>query len=65
MWRLTLHELSSKWPYYASWDSLHDHLKDVPWEDIFKPSASAAAAAASDFCEWVHFGIDVYIPHRK
>ena len=34
----------------ADWDSLHDHLRDVPWEDIFKLSASAAA---SEFCEWV------------
>ena len=46
----------------ADWDGLHDHLRDVPWEDIFKLSASAAA---SEFCEWVQFGIDVYIPHRK
>ena len=37
-------------------------LRDVPWEDIFKLSASAAA---SEFCEWVQVGIDVYIPHRK
>ena len=35
-----------------------DHLRDVPWEDIFKLSASAAA---SEFCEWVQVGIDVYI----
>ena len=35
---------------------------DVPWEDIFKFGASAAA---SEFCEWVQLGIDVYIPHRK
>ena len=34
---------------YADWDSLHDHLRDVPWEDIFKFSASVAA---SEFCEW-------------
>ena len=34
---------------------------DVPWEDIFKLSASAA----SEFCEWVQLGIDVYIPHIK
>ena len=20
----------------ADWDNLHDHLRDVPWEDIFK-----------------------------
>ena len=37
-------------------------MKDVPWEDIFKLSASAAA---SEFFEWVQAGIDVYIPHRK
>ena len=29
---------------------------------IFKLSAFAAA---SEFCEWVQVGIDVYIPHRK
>ena len=32
----------------ADWDGLRDHLRDVPWEDIFKLSASAAA---SEFCE--------------
>ena len=37
-------------------------MRDVPWEDIFKFSASAAA---SEFCELVQVGIDVYIPHRK
>ena len=47
---------------HAHWDGLFDHLRDVPWEDIFKLSASAAA---SEFCEWVQVGIDVYIPHRK
>ena len=31
-------------------------------EDSFKLSASATA---SEFCEWVQVGIDVYIPHRK
>ena len=46
----------------ADWDGLRDHLRDVPWEDIFKLSASAAA---SEFCKWVQVGIDVYIPHRK
>ena len=46
----------------ADWDGLRDHLRDIPWEDIFKLSASAAA---SEFCEWVQVGIDVYIPHRK
>ena len=28
----------------ADWDGLRDHLRDVPWEDIFKLGASAAAS---------------------
>ena len=47
---------------HADWDGLRDHLRDVPWEDIFKLNASAAA---SEFCEWVHVGSNVYIPHGK
>ena len=31
-------------------------------EDIFKLGVSAAA---SESCDWVQIGIDVYIPHRK
>ena len=34
---------------FADWNGFRDHLGDVPWEDIFKLSASAAA---SEFCEW-------------
>ena len=45
----------------TDWDGLCDHLRDVSWEDIFK----LGAATASEFCEWVQVGIDVYIPHRK
>ena len=46
----------------ADWDVfVCDHLRDVPWGDIFKLSASAA----SEFCEWVQVGIDVSIPHCK
>ena len=41
-------------------DILCDHLRDVPWEDFFKLSASAAT---SGFCEWVQVGL--YIPQRK
>ena len=50
--------------YYpgADWDDLHDHFRDVPWEDIFKFSTSPAAC---ELCDWVQVGIDVYIPHRK
>ena len=47
---------------HADRDGLCDHLRDVPWEDIFELSASAAAR---EFCEWVQVGIDVYIPHTK
>ena len=46
----------------TDWDNLRDHLRDVPWEDIFKLGASADA---SEFCEWVQAGIDLYTPHRK
>ena len=28
----------------ADWDGLRDHLRDVPWEDIFKLDASTAAS---------------------
>ena len=35
---------------HADWDGLLDHLRDVPWEHIFKLSASTAAC---EFCEWV------------
>ena len=45
----------------ADWGGPHDHLRDVPWEDIFKLGASAAA---SGFCEWVQVGIDLYIPQK-
>ena len=57
---------NSQWdvPFYriaydyscADCDGLRDHLRDVPWEDIFQLSASAAV---SEFCEWVQVGIDI------
>ena len=47
---------------HADWSGLRDHLRDVPWEDIFRFGASTAA---SEFCEWVQAEIEVYIPHRK
>ena len=46
----------------ADWHGLHDHLRDVPRDDILKLSASSAA---SKFCVWVQVGIDVYIPYCK
>ena len=36
--------------FCADWNGLRDHLRDVPWEHIFK---LAASAATSEFCEWV------------
>ena len=32
----------------ADWDDLCDHLRDVPWDNIF----TLGASAASEFCEW-------------
>ena len=46
----------------GDWDGLCDHLRDVPLEDIFKLSASAAGGES---CQSIQVGIDVYIPHRK
>ena len=46
----------------ADGDGLHDDLRDIPWEDIFKLRASAAA---SEFCEWFQLAIDVYMCHCK
>ena len=34
----------------AECDGLRNHLRDVPWEDIFKRGASAAA---TEFCKWI------------
>ena len=45
----------------ADWDKLCDYLRDVPWEDIFKLSASAP----TEFWELFQVEIDVYIPHHK
>ena len=47
----------------ANQDGIRDHLRDLRWGNIFKLDTSAAAA--SEFCEWVQVGIDVYISHGK
>ena len=60
-WDAPFHRIAYEYSH-ANWDSLCDHLRDVPWEYIFKLCASAAA---SKFCEWVQVGTEVYIPHRK
>ena len=47
---------------HADQDGLHDHYRDVLWEDIFK---LGACAAGGEFCKSVQVGIDVYIHHQK
>ena len=47
--------------FWAYWEGLCDHFRDVPREHIFKLSTSADA---SEFCGWGQVGIDVNIPHR-
>ena len=60
-WDAPFHHIAYEYSH-ADWEGLHDHLRNIPWEDIFKLSASAAA---SELCESVQVGIDVYIPHQK
>ena len=56
-WDTPFHHIAYDYSH-ADWDGLCDHLRDVPWEDIFELGASAAA---SEFCEWFQVRIDVYI----
>ena len=42
--------------YCADWNGIHDHLRDVPWDDVIK--LGAFAAAATEFWEWLQDGID-------
>ena len=48
--------------YYScdDWDGLWDHLRDVPWKNIFKVCASCDGA---ELCERVEVGNNVYISH--
>ena len=48
--------------FCADWDGLCNNLRDIPQEDVFKLSFSAAA---SEFHEWIQVGVYVYIPHSK
>ena len=42
-WDTSFHHIACDYSL-ADWDGLHDHLRDVPWEGIFKIGASAAAS---------------------
>ena len=46
----------------ADWDGLCYHLRDAPWEDNFKLSASTAA---NEFYEWVQVGIHAGLSLRN
>ena len=48
--------------FRADWDGLCEHLRNVPWEDVFKLGASAAI---SELREWDQVGVYVYVPHLK
>ena len=60
-WDASCHHIPYDY-FLDDWDGLHDHLRDVSQEDIFKLGASSAT---SEFCEWIQVGIDVYTPHQK
>ena len=60
-WNALFHHIAYDYSC-VDWDSLCDHLWDVPWENIFKLGASAAA---NEFCKSNQAKIDVYIPHQK
>ena len=58
-----------QWTVYnyscADWGDLtvfYDHLRDFPWDHTFK---LGGPAAATEFYEWDHVGINVYMPHHK
>ena len=56
-WDAPFHRLAYDYSC-ADCDGFRDHLRDVPWDNLFKLRASSAA---SEFCEWVQVRIDVYI----
>ena len=47
----------------TDWDDPRNHLRNVPWEDIFKLGASVLLLV--NFVNRFKVGIDVYIPHHK
>ena len=59
-WNASFHQIGYGY-FWADWEGHCDHLRDVPWEDIFKPGAFGAA---NEFYKSVQIEIDVYIPHK-
>ena len=56
-WDVLFHRIAYDYSR-SDWNGLCDHLRDVVWEDTMKLGPSAAA---SEFCEWVQVGFDVYL----
>ena len=51
---------------HANRGGLHDHLRDVPWEEYYVPSFSLLLLLLlGNFVSGLQVGIDVYISHRK
>ena len=48
--------------FHADQGIVHDHLKDVPWENNF---TLCDPAGAPIFCCWVQVRTDVCIPRQK
>ena len=46
----------------ADWDGFGDHLRDVPWNGIYKYGASRTAG---EFSENLQVGVGIYISNRK
>ena len=44
----------------ADWDGRHDHLRNLPCEDISK----IATFSTAEFCKWFQVGIAVYNSHQ-
>ena len=46
----------------TDWDGFRDHLRDVPWNDIYKYGTSRATC---EFSEWLQVCIDTYISNLR
>ena len=57
----------------VDWDGLRDHLRDIPYEEIFKLGAFAAGGrfcwrvqvGFAEFCAWIQLVFGLHIHHRK
>ena len=54
---VTFHCIASNYPC-VDWEGIHDHLRDVPREDVYK----YASDVVKEFWEWIQVGIYVLYP---